>query len=53
MKDQIKQTDETFYLDCYGSEEEDTECNFYTPSEAEYEDWGEDSEEWDISLAKP
>ena len=53
MKDYIKQTDETFYLDSYGSEEEVTESNFYTPSEAEYEDWGEDSEECDISLAKP
>jgi hypothetical protein len=53
MKDYIKQTDETFYLDSYGSEEEVTESNFYTPSEAEYEDWGEDSEDWDISIAKP
>ena len=53
MKDYIKQTDETFYLDSYGSEEEVTESNFYTPSETEYEDWGEDSEDWDISIAKP
>jgi hypothetical protein len=36
-----------------GFEEDLTEENFYVPSEAEYEDWGEDSEEWDVALAKP
>lgn len=35
------------------SVEELTEDNFYVPCESEYEDWGEDSEEWDISVAKP
>ncbi len=29
------------------------EDNFYVPSEEEYEDWGEEAEEWDISVAKP
>lgn len=29
------------------------EDNFYVPSEEEYEDWGEETEEWDISVAKP
>jgi hypothetical protein len=29
------------------------EDNFYVPAEAEYEDWGEEPEEWDISTAKP
>ena len=36
-----------------GYVEEINEDNFYIPSEAEYEDWGEDAEEWDISVAKP
>ena len=37
----------------YGYEEELTEENFYSPSEAEYEDCGEESEEWDVAEAKP
>ena len=44
-----------FYLNYkdYGYTEDVTEENFYVPASAEYEDWGEDSEEWDISVAKP
>ncbi len=53
MTDYIKEADEKFYFDAYGSEEELTEENFYVPTEAEYEDWGEETEEWDISEAKP
>jgi len=52
-KDYISQTDKQFYLETYGSEEELTEDNFYIPAEAEYEDWGEETEEWDVSIAKP
>ena len=40
----------------YGFTEELTEDNWYCPAEAEYEtdvDWGEATEEWDISVAKP
>lgn len=44
---------ESFALDINGFVEEITEDNFYVPAEAEYEDWGEESEEWDISVAKP
>jgi hypothetical protein len=39
-----------------GFTEEITEDNWYCPAEAEYEtdiDWGEETEEWDISEAKP
>lgn len=36
-----------------GYAEDITEENFYIPLEAEYEDFGEDTEEWDISVAKP
>jgi hypothetical protein len=39
----------------YGWEEEIDEDNFYVPAEAEYEEGydDEESEEWDISVAKP
>lgn len=40
----------------YGFTEELTEDNWYCPAEAEYDtdvDWGEATEEWDISVAKP
>lgn len=36
-----------------GYAEELTEENFYIPTEAEYEDFGEDTEEWDIAAEKP
>jgi hypothetical protein len=36
-----------------GYEEEVTEETLYIPSEAEYEDFGEETEEWDIAEAKP
>lgn len=51
--DTIAQVDFKFYFEEYGSEEELTEDNFYAPTEAEYEDFGEETEEWDISVAKP
>ena len=36
-----------------GYAEELTEDNFYIPTEAEYEDFGETTEEWDIAAEKP
>ena len=36
-----------------GYTEDITEENFVIPAEADYEDFGEDTEEWDISEAKP
>jgi hypothetical protein len=36
-----------------GYAEEINEDNFYIPSEAEYEDFGEETEEWDIAGEKP
>jgi NACalpha-BTF3-like transcription factor len=36
-----------------GYAEELTEENFYVPSAAEYEDFGEETEEWDIAGEKP
>lgn len=49
----IEAADFQIYFEEYGSEEELTEDNFYIPTEAEYEDFGEETEEWDISVAKP
>lgn len=51
--DAIAQGDLKFYFEEYGSEEELTEENFYIPTEAEYEDFGEETEEWDVAEAKP
>ena len=51
--DMVSQADFQIYFEEYGSEEELTEDNFYVPTEAEYEDFGEETEEWDISIAKP
>ena len=36
-----------------GYTEEITEDNFVIPAEADYEDFGEDAEDWDIAEAKP
>lgn len=36
-----------------GYAEEITEENFYIPSEAEYEDFGEQTEEWDFAAERP
>jgi hypothetical protein len=36
-----------------GYEEEIDENNFYIPSAAEYEDFGEETEEWDVAGEKP
>jgi hypothetical protein len=36
-----------------GYAEELTEDNFYVPLEAEYEDFGEETEQWDVATAKP
>lgn len=53
MNKQFIKADEIWYESTFGSTEELTEENFYVPSEDEYEDFGEDSEDWDIAEAKP
>ena len=42
-----------FDMDEHGWTEEVTEENFYIPSEAEYEDLGEESEEWNWAADRP
>jgi hypothetical protein len=51
--DMVAQADFLKYVEEYGYEEELTEDNFYIPTIAEYEDFGEDTEEWDVAAAKP
>ena len=41
------------YLNETGYTEEVTEENIYIPAEAEYVDFGEETEEYDFSEAKP
>ena len=42
-----------YNVETYGYTEEITEDNLYIPAEAEYVDFGEDTEEWDVAEAKP
>tara|TARA_B100000902_G_scaffold284953_1_gene270949 strand:- start:2557 stop:3162 length:606 start_codon:yes stop_codon:yes gene_type:complete len=49
----IEDADKQYNSDTFGFTEDITEDNFYLPAEAEYEDFGEPDEEWDISQAKP
>lgn len=51
--DYVQAADFQINIEEYGFTEELTEDNFYAPAEAEYEDWGEETEEWDVSEAKP
>lgn len=49
----IEAADFQFQVENYGYEEELTEENFYVPTSAEYEDFGEEVSEWDIAAEKP
>ena len=49
----LDQIDFEYNKETYGFTEELTEENFYIPAEAEYEDFGEPEEEWDVAEAKP
>jgi len=51
--DKIEAADFEFNINTYGYEEEITEDNFEVPAEADYVDFGEETEEYDISVAKP
>lgn len=55
MKNEIlANMDDSYYEETFGSTEEITEDNFYIPAEADYEEAeGEETEDWDISVAKP
>ena len=45
--------DMQYNMETFGYTEEINENNFYIPTEAEYVDFKESTEEWDISIAKP
>jgi hypothetical protein len=49
----IEAADFKMQVETYGYEEELNEENFYVPATAEYEDFGEETEEWDIAGEKP
>jgi hypothetical protein len=51
--DCIEAADFKMQLELYGYEEEINDDNFHIPTQAEYEDFGEETEEWDIAKAKP
>jgi hypothetical protein len=51
--DKIEAADFEYNINNFGYEEEIDEDNFYIPTEAEYVDFGEETEEWDVSIAKP
>jgi hypothetical protein len=51
--DKIEAADFEYNLKNFGYEEEINEENFYIPTEVEYVDFGEEVEEWDVSIAKP
>jgi hypothetical protein len=49
----VESADFQMQIENYGYEEELNEDNFYVPSQAEYEDFGEETEEWDCAKEKP
>jgi len=49
----VEAADFKMQMENYGYEEEVNEENFYIPTQAEYEDFGEQTEEWDIAGEKP
>jgi hypothetical protein len=49
----IEAADFEYNIKNFGYEEEINEENFYIPTEAEYVDFGEEVEEWDVATAKP
>jgi hypothetical protein len=51
--DCVEAADFKMQLELYGYEEDINDDNFYIPTQAEYEDFGEETEEWDIAEAKP
>jgi hypothetical protein len=51
--DCVEAADFKMQLENYGYEEDIDDDNFYIPTQAEYEDFGEETEEWDIAQAKP
>jgi hypothetical protein len=51
--DCVEAADFKMQLELFGYEEDINDDNFYIPTQAEYEDFGEETEEWDVAEAKP
>ena len=49
----MEAADIKYNIDTFGYTEDINEDNLYIPTEAEYVDFNEQTEEWDISIAKP
>ena len=45
--------DFVYHMETYGYTEDINENNFYIPTQEEYVDFDEQTEEWDVSIAKP
>ena len=49
----MEEADLLYNFETYGFVEEISEDNFYVPNDDEYEDFGEETEEWDCAKEKP
>ena len=49
----MEAADYMYHMETFGYTEDITENNFYIPTQEEYVDFGEQTEEWDMSIAKP
>ena len=49
----MESADFIYHMETFGYTEDINENNFYVPEESEYVDFQDETEEWDISVAKP
>jgi len=49
----MESADFIYHMETFGYTEDINENNFYAPEESEYVDFQDETEEWDISVAKP
>lgn len=49
----MEAADYIYHMETFGYTEDITENNFYIPTQEEYVDFDEQTEEWDVSIAKP
>ena len=49
----MESADFIYHMETFGYTEDINENNFYVPEQSEYVDFNEQSQEWDISVAKP
>ena len=49
----MESADYIYHMETFGYTEDLNESNFYIPEESEYVDFKENTEDWDVSVAKP